>query len=120
MGIGELRERITFSKRNLQADDGYGNVESEFEDQFTVYGQVSPIKGRITTFLGEESNIAQKLTPVQPVKLRVRYSRESKLIQPDWRAKVVSTGEFYNILSIANPDEKHGYFEMLAQSGVPI
>jgi len=118
MPIGELRERITFSKRNIQADDGYGNIESEFVDQFTVYGQVSPIKGRITTFLGEESVVGQKLTAIQPVKLRVRYSRETETITPDWRAKVRST--YYNILSIANPDERHGYLEMLAQSGVTI
>lgn len=118
MTAGDLRERVIFAKRPATVPDQYGNQEDSFQDQFTLYARIRPVKGRITSFLGEESVEAQRLTAIQPVVIMVRVSLNSTLVTTAWRATSVRTGVIYNILSIANTDEKNAYLEMLCQSGV--
>lgn len=109
MTAGELRERMTFESRIL-SDDGYGNAESSFVDQFTVWARVRA-RG------GSERVIADRLTGVLPVVIRVRVSTNTLLITTGWRAVHDRSGTVYNITSVANMDEKRKYLDIDATSG---
>lgn len=111
-GAGALSERITFSKR-IDADDGYGNVESDWVDQFTEPARLQPK-------LGSEPVLAARLTGVQPFLLTVRSSARMRSVSPAWRAVNARSGAVYNIRTVANPDERHAWIEMLVQEGVAV
>ena len=117
MSAGELRERLAFEVRSdLRPDgDGDGNFEGEFEEQFAC-------AARITPKLGTEPVIAQRLTGVQPVVIRIRYSRAATKIKTGWRARE-ARGEglwarrTFDIKGVANVDEKSQYLDVLAVTG---
>lgn len=106
----ELRQRLAFSKRGVAVDDGYGNVQSEFETQFTVQARVRPR-------LGGEEVLAARLTGKNIVAITVRYSSQTKQIEADWVATDARSGEVYNIRS-AVPDERKIFMEILGERGV--
>lgn len=110
---GQLRERMTFALRTAGADDGYGNFEAAWADQFTAAARIMPLKG------GEDV-MANRLAGTQPVIITVRSSSDSRLIAPNWKATDARAGTVYNIRSIANMDEKNGYLDLLATAGVPV
>lgn len=109
-GAGALNHRVTFSKRVEQIDD-YGNAESPWVDQFT-----EPC--RLIVRSGSEAVQASRLTGVQPYSLVVRGSSRTQAITPAWRAVNARTGTVYNIATVANPDERGAYLELLVTSGV--
>lgn len=110
MSAGELRERVTFAKRET-VDDGYGNVVGDFVDQFSTWARVTPMRGG-------ETVMAARLAGRQPVAIKVRYTAETMAIAPDWRAKNAVTGEEYAVHSIANMDERRAYLTIMAEAGV--
>lgn len=117
MPASELRDRLVFSVRaDISGDsppsDEYGNVLADWEEQFEVYAGIKPLKG------GEDV-IASRLSGVQPVVIRVRFSTNSERIRPDWRAIDIRTGIEYNIRSIADMDGKRRFFDILATAGEP-
>lgn len=109
MSAGELRERIAFAKRG-RTDDGFGNLRDEWEHQTTVWGRIMPLRG------GEDV-IASRLSGVQPVIIRVRYSTATASIGTDWRATDTRSGIEYDITAIANMDERKGYLDIMATAG---
>lgn len=114
---GELRHRIAFDKRSV-VPDGYGSpVAGPFVQQFVVAAKVQ-------AKLGGEAVVAARLTGEQPVTIRVRQSTQTRMITTDWRARDVRSNSdpaeqtVYAIRSIADPDDRRAWFEILAQSGV--
>jgi SPP1 family predicted phage head-tail adaptor len=107
---GELRHRIVFEKRGT-SDDGYGNEQTTFEEQFTIAAKVQ-------AKFGGEAVTAARLTGEQPVTITVRQSAQTLQITPDWRCRDARSGEIYNIRSIVDPDDRRAWLELLCQSGV--
>jgi SPP1 family predicted phage head-tail adaptor len=110
-GAGDLKWRIAFDKR-VTVDDGYGNEQGAFAEQFVVAAHLKPR-------FGGEAVIAARLQGHQPVTITVRQSTQTRLITPDWRARDVRTSEVYAIRSPAvDPDGKRQWLEFLCQTGV--
>jgi len=108
---GQLRERIAFDKRR-ETDDGAGNLEGAFEEQFVVWAEVLRLRGG-------EGVIAARLEGKQPVVITVRQSAATRLIKADWRARDKRTGEEFALVSPpAEPKGQRGIFEILGTAGV--
>lgn len=113
MSAEELRERVTFSKRGQAVDDGYGNVVTDFVDQFTVAARIKPR-------LGGEEVLAARLSGRTLATITVRYSAVAARITSDWKAVDARTGEEWNIkASPINTDEHRQWLEMLCEKGSP-
>ena len=119
-GAGQLNRRVTFQRRG-EIDDGYGNsITGDWTDQFSVSARVQPK-------LGGEEVIASRLTGVQPLIVTVRSSMQTRLVTPAWRAFDARAGKgddgepkrLFNILSLANVDERGAYIDFLASEGQP-
>ena len=97
---GQLRDRVTFQKRQV-IDDGYGNeVSGPWGDVFTVAANIAPARGR-------EEVLAQRLQGVRPVEITVRWSSQTVQIAPEWRAvNARKPSEIYNIHDNRDPDGK--------------
>lgn len=112
MGAGDRRERLTFSKRIDTVDDGYGNVQQGWANQFTVYARVKPR-------LGGEEVTAARLQGKNLVAVSVRSSIKTKQITSDWRAVDARSGEEYNVRSVIE-SEDNSLVEILAEKGVAV
>ena len=112
MAAGKMRERMKFQERS-QSPDGYGNFENVWTDKFARAAEIIPLKG------GEEV-LAARLSGVQPVIIRIRYSTEASAIASHWKAVDARTDATYNITSIINIDQKKRYLDLMATRGVPI
>lgn len=114
MPAGDLRERVTFQKReSISGDDSpqgddYGNTLGDFEDQFTVAADVTPR-------LGGEQILQSRRAGVNLVDIIVRYSSNTEQITPAWRCYDARTNRLYNILSDINPDKRRRYIELLCE-----
>lgn len=106
---GKLRHRITFDKR-AEVDDGYGNTQAGWVEQFTVWAEVKPK-------LGGETVTAARLQAQNTVNITVRASRKTQLIREDWRARDLHEGMEYAIKSIIDPDDGGAWLEILCQTG---
>jgi len=110
MAAGTLRHRIAFDRRE-DVDDDFGNTEADFVEQFVVWAGVE-------ARFGGETVTAARLAGQQPLTITVRRSAQTAMITPDWRARDTATGALYNIRSIADPDDRHAFLELLCQAGV--
>lgn len=112
MSAGELREKLSFEAR-ISSDDEYGNpTAGEFTEQFEVSARIQPLKGG-------EGVIAARLTGVQPVIIRVRYSSDTAMIEAGWRAIDTRNNKVYAITAPPiNVDERRRYLDILATLGV--
>ncbi|WP_398473436.1 phage head closure protein [Tardiphaga sp.] len=106
---GSLRHKITFDKR-ADVDDGYGNTQAGWVEQFTVRGEVRPK-------LGGETVTAARLQAQNTVTISVRQSDKTRLIREDWRARDLPEGVEYAIKSIVDPDDGGAWLELLCQTG---
>lgn len=107
---GKYRHLLAFEAR-AEVDDGHGNVEGEFAEQFRV-------KARIRPRLGGEDVVAGRLQGVNLANILVRYSAQTAAVTTAWRARQLETGAIYNIRSIVDPDEgKKRELEMLGELG---
>lgn len=106
-----LRARIAFDKR-LTVDDGFGNEESSFEEQFVVWARVAPAAGR-------EQVLASRLQGIQPVEITVWDASQTRQIGTDWRARDVKSGVTYAITAPPmKPDATKRDLVISATSGV--
>lgn len=109
-GAGDLRERFTI-KRRRQQDDGHGNTEGPWEDQFTAWAGIQFMRG-------SESVLAARLTARQPAIMTLRTSEQARAILPSDRAVNSRTGEIYNIREKPREArESRGFLEMLVEAG---
>jgi head-tail adaptor len=113
---GEMRHRIAFDERQT-VDDGMGNEQGAFVQQFVV-------AARVRAKFGGEAVSAARLTGQQPVVITVRASSQTDRITTDWRARDVRSDPdpaeqtSYNIRSIADPDDSGAWLELFCQTGV--
>lgn len=105
---GSLRHRITFDKR-ADVDDGFGNTQAGWVEQFTVWAEVK-------AKLGGEAVTAARLQSQNTVNITVRASSKTGLIREDWRARDVHEGVEYAIKSIVDPDDGGAWLELLCQT----
>lgn len=111
MSSGALRERLLFQSLH-SVSDGYGNETEGWDDEKAVWAEIKPLRG------GEQV-LAQRLSGVQPVVIRVRSSAFTRSIQPDWRAVNVNVGTVYQVKAPpADMDGKRTYLDILAEQGV--
>lgn len=110
-GAGNLRERFTIRRRRQQ-DDGHGNTEGPWEDQFTVWAGILYNRG-------DEGVLAARLTARQPAIMTVRNSAQARGILPSDRAVDARTGEIYNIREKPRVSrDNRGFLEFLVEAGV--
>jgi head-tail adaptor len=102
-GAGDLRERIAFDAR-IEADDGLGNVRSDWTFQFELSAERKALRG------GEEV--------MAGFILRLRQSSQSRRITPAMRARDARTGETYNIRTVTDPDGRRAWLDILCEAGV--
>lgn len=109
----DLKHRLTFQKQT-ETPDNYGGSTSAWSDQFTVWGQ-------IVFRTGSETVIAQRLQGQQPVTVRVRYSANSKMIEPSWRIKHERGDGITDYYAVKSPavrkDDDQGFLMMEAVMG---
>lgn len=120
-GAGQLKERYAFDKRE-EIDDGEGNFEGRFSEQFQVRA------GRIPQ-RGGESYIAGRLEGRQSIQVRVRASSDTRQIRADWRMRnarqgnwvdsneTVWTGPTYAIKSVVESTDRR-WIVITAEEGV--
>ena len=105
MRAGSLRHKITFQQLTV-ANDTWGHSAETWTDQVTTYAA-------IWTLRGTERMESMKLDNEITHKIRVRYNRD---LNPKMRIKF---GErYFNILSMVDPDERHIYYEMMANEEI--
>ena len=107
---GELSHRIAWDRPG-DVDDGFGNAQAGWVEQFVTSAKVAPK-------LGGETVLAARLQSQNTVNITVRQSSMTILIQPDWRARDVRDGKEYAIRSIIDPDDGGAWLELLCQTGV--
>lgn len=108
MKSGRLRHRVQFLRQNPEADDGYGNVVTEFEPLFTVWGNV-----RETT--GKERVDAGSVEAIRTATIRVRKSAQTMGLTGADQA--VARGETWNLSGPSNVGESDAYLDILATAG---
>jgi len=87
-GAGQLFEHVAFDMRE-QVDDGHGNYEQTFVEQFNC-------RAGFTYLRGGEAVIAGRLEGKQPIVVRVRVSSQSKRIATDWQMRDMRNGAWAN------------------------
>lgn len=109
MTAGELRERVAFDQLSSE-DTDFGIANGDYEEQFRRDARIRPL-------IGSEPVIAQRLTGVQPVVIKVRSDSSTRMVTTAWRIRDVRSGTDYNVRAVT-PDEKRIYIEFLCESGV--
>lgn len=111
MPAGELRERIRFERRVKAGDDGYGNVTYEWQ----AITAAQP--ANLSPQSGDEPVTADLLRAQQTFTVTVRYSKQTACVMTNDRAVNVRSGDTYDLIAIANPDERRRFITMTAVRG---
>lgn len=109
MKAGELRERFSFAFRQT-VDDGLGNQQGEWIDQFTVWAKTVNLRGG-------ESVMASRLSGRAPAIVTIRYSIQASGITTDWRCTDTRTTEVFNIRQVT-VSPKRDFIDLLVEAGV--
>ena len=105
MRAGSLRHKIVFQQLTV-ANDTWGHSSETWTDEFTTYAS-------IWTLRGVERMESMKLDNEITHKIRVRYRSG---LHPKMRIRF---GErYFNILSMVDPDERHIYYEIMADEEI--
>ncbi|MEH6522574.1 phage head closure protein [Sulfitobacter sp.] len=107
MGAGALRHQVKFRRRGSQVDD-LGNPVGQFEDLFTVWGNVRETTGKERVAAGSVENL-------RTATIRIRKSPQTSGITEADQA--VTRNEEWNILGIANVGHDDAMLDMLVQAG---
>ncbi|WP_336747763.1 head-tail adaptor protein [Aureimonas altamirensis] len=105
----QLFERVAWSAR-IEEDDGYGNTQSDWQDQFET-------RAAFTYLRGSESVIAARLEGRQPIIVRVRSSSDTRKITTDWQMRDVRAGTIHAVRSII-PTEDRMWIDITTETGV--
>jgi SPP1 family predicted phage head-tail adaptor len=115
---GEMKHWIAFDKReDLTAgspqDDGFGNTEGDWQEQFVIAAGLKPLKG------GEDV-LASRLTGKQPVIIWIRASARTRTITTAWRARDARDGTVYNIRTATDMEGDRMFIDLLCEAGVAV
>ncbi len=95
MKAGKLRNILWIQDRIASTGDGMGGGgESYWEDDRMVYGHIMPLTGT-------EQIVAQQKGSEENCKIHLRYSTA---ITPAGRLRLADTTQFYDVVSVINPD----------------
>lgn len=111
---GKLRERVTFDRRidtNPDAPADYGNVVSEWVQQFTCAAEYIHLRGSETVMAG-------RLQGRHPQVVRVRSSSLTRQVATDWRVRDTRRGTEFAIRDVTiDPDGDGAAVDILVESG---
>jgi head-tail adaptor len=110
-GAGERRERVAFHSI-AEDDSSYGIVAGEYAEQFRRAARIKPL-------LGSEPVLAQRLSGVQPVVIRVTSDSETRDVTTAWKIIDVRAVVSYNVRAVT-PDEKRRWIDFLCEAGVAV
>lgn len=110
-GAGELRNRVRFDSRSIDAN---GDPLGPWAEGFTVWAQAKWLRG-------SETAISQRLEGKQPVALVIRSSPQARTITTAFRAVAISgrdvvAGTQFNITAVS-PATEAGFLDVLAAAG---
>ena len=105
MRAGSLRHKIIFQQLTV-ANDTWGHSSETWTDQVTTYAS-------IWTLRGTERMEGLKLDNEITHKIRIRYRTD---LHPKMRIK--SPTRYFNIISLIDPDERHIYYEIMANEEI--
>ena len=108
MQAGRLNHRIQFNRRDIDGSDEYGNPSREYVPLFTVWGNVRGTTGRERVRAGSIENL-------RTATIRIRASSQSRELTEGDQAQ--ARGETWDILGIANADDKGVMLDLLVQAG---
>lgn len=106
---GALYYKIAIDKR-IDADDGYGNTISSWQEQFTCRSEMIPLRG-------SESVIASRLQGKNIAVFRVRASSNTRTITTDNQLRDVRRGIAYNIRAV-EWEVNRQFIALTCESGV--
>lgn len=86
-----MKTKLRFEAR-LTADDGMGNRQGDWVEQFCRWAEVRPS-------IGIEAVTAARLAGQQPVDISLWRDPQTKCIDADWRAVDVGNGTAYALTS---------------------
>lgn len=113
-GAGMLRHRLNFQSKGALNDELGNPVPggSAWTTRFSVRAGMVPK-------IGGEAVIAGRLQGRQPYIVTVRSSGQTRQIKPDWRAVDANdTTRVFAVRSLADPDGKRQWLEILVEEGV--
>lgn len=111
VAAGDLKDRVTFQRR-MVSDDGFGNEEAEWVDEFSCAAWLS-------AEIGRESVAAGALTGKQSWLIRVRDWEKTEGVTPGWRAvNSRKPSQIFNIIANAALDKYPGFRLVNAVEGV--
>lgn len=108
-GSGQLHYQVALLKRE-QVDDGQGNTEGKFVEQFQTRAEFIHLRGG-------ESVLAGRLQGKHTQVIRVRNSANTRLISTDWMLRDVRTGKSFNIRDIEHEVNRQ-FISLTCESGV--
>ncbi len=107
---GQLHQRIEFQRR-VYVSDGYGNEQGDFVAEFECRAGFNNLRG-------SETVIASRLTGVQPMKVRVRSTSNTRMVGTDWRIRDVNSGKFYAITAVVQDFDDTRWMDIMVTEGV--
>ena len=106
MQTGKLRHLIIF-QRPVESQNDTGEVTINYQDEYTRYARVSPLRGQeIINAIELESDIDYKI--------ETRYDSALEEITPKWRIKFKNI--FIDITSVINVEERNIKLEILGRN----
>lgn len=109
-GAGQRRALIVFEKRGIGTST-YGKKPGDWEEQCREFCRIRYLRG-------PEPIIASRLTGTNTVVLSVPSSTSTRLIETNWRARDLNTGETFNVRSKTR-GERNDELDIMCESGVP-
>lgn len=111
MSIGQLRKRVYFSRLKARVEDGGGGSPKTWTPALTVWGQLSPERGREVLAAGRLESSAGAV-------LKIRSSTAARAIDATYKATI--DGVDHQVRAISNPDGRNRFLEIVLESGVAI
>lgn len=108
IAAGRLNKRVAF-ERPQRTDDGGGGASVTWVREFTVWGALTPERGRERLQAGR---LASEVAGV----LKVRSSSQTRDVDETYR--VIVDNVPYQVRAIANPDQRNAVLEMVVERGV--
>lgn len=106
-GAGDLRERLRFQRRGVDAN---GDRLGAWEGVFTCWAQLVWLRGG-------ESVQQQRLEGRQPVAIVIRESSDSRAVDSSWRAvDARDESRVFSLNSVA-PHRERGFLDILGTMG---
>ena len=109
LGAGDLYYRVAFDKR-AEVDDGYGNTESDWVEQFQCRAAYRHLRGG-------ESVMAGRLQGRHSQVIIVHASSQTRQVSTEWRVRDARDGTVFNIRDVTAETDRM-FISFLCERGV--